>query len=56
MMGFDEWIDYGMQQGFVKHIFDWVESGPELSEQELDKLENGDPVELDCVRIYRSES
>lgn len=55
-MGFDEWVEYGLEHGFLKSMFDWVEDGPELSPDELERLENGDVVELTCARLYRDQA
>lgn len=52
-MKFDEWIEYGIENGLCTFVFDWVQSGPQLSNKELEELENGDEVEVPCVRIYR---
>ena len=52
-MNFDEWVELGIQSGFASYIFDWVESGPELSDEELAKLEDGEPIEIACLRLYR---
>ena len=54
-MKFDEWIEYGIEKGFASYVFDWVQSGPQLSDQELKELENGDDIEIPCLRIYRSQ-
>lgn len=54
-MRLDEWVEYGIEKGFASYVFDWVQSGPELSEKELDDLENGDDPEIPCLRIYGSE-
>ena len=54
-MRLDEWVEYGIEKGFASYLFDWVQSGPELSDQELDELENGDNPVITCLRIYRSQ-
>lgn len=53
-MKFDEWVEYGIQSGFASYIFDWVESGPELSDEELTNLEDGESIEIPCLRLYRN--
>ena len=54
-MKFDEWVEYGMEHGFASYTFDWVQSGPQLSDSELEQLENGDEIVIPCLRIYRNE-
>jgi len=53
-MKFDEWVEFGIENGFASYIFDWVESGPELSDNELANLEDGDSIEIPCLRLYRN--
>lgn len=47
-----EWIEIGQKNGWIGLIFDWLQSGPELSENELNLVENGSEPEISCVRIY----
>jgi hypothetical protein len=55
-MKFDEWVELGIEKGFAGFVFDWVQSGPQMSDAELEKLENGDDIEIPCLRIFRQES
>lgn len=55
-MKFHEWIELGIQNGFASYIFDWVESGPELSDEEFAKLGDGESVEIPCLRLYEQQS
>ena len=55
-MKFDEWVEIGIEKGFAGFVFDWVQGGPQLSDDELEKLENGDDPEIFCLRIFRDKS
>lgn len=54
-MTFDEWVEYGIEKGFASYVFDWVQSGPQLSDKELEELEDGKDIAIPCLRIYRSK-
>lgn len=47
-----EWIEIGQKNGWASLTFDWLQSGPELSDHELDLIEDGQEPEIMCVRLY----
>lgn len=51
-MNFSEWLKIGLDSNFVSPMFDWLQSGPELSDKELALIEDGVEPEILCIRIY----
>ena len=51
-MNQSEWLAYGRKQGWITSSFDYYDDGPQLSNQELAEVEDGDLPEVWCFRYY----
>jgi hypothetical protein len=51
----NEWLQIGRNNQWITTSFDYYDGGPELSDSELELVEEGDLPEVWCFRFYEQK-